>query len=679
MATPLPPNGHTTAPVPAAPNADDALTTPHDGTGQPLVFDPPKSSGAIGTLGPYQLMKELGRGGMGVVYAAVDTRLERRVALKVMLPLSANDGKAKERFVREARAVAKITHDNVVTVYEADEWHGVPYIAMQYLEGEALDRPLKSPQRLSISRILRIGYETANGLEAAHRLGLVHRDIKPGNLWLEAPSGRVKVLDFGLAKPVVAVDELTSSGAVVGTPNYMSPEQARGEQVDHRSDLFSLGVVLYRLCTGQLPFHGSTTMAVLMALGTETPPSIEQYDPTLPTDLAQLIQQLLAKRAAERPRTAAEVAQRLQAIAEQCADTAGTHGGKSLRQSPVAADEDRSTSILAVKTAHRQWRGLLALLLGVVGLVGVVIAVANIGRKKPTDPAEPPAPPSQPNVVVAPETPANEQDHDRLAATWVIQQGGKVQINGDMADIGQVGDLPATKFTLTVIDFYRVPVTDAGFECLRDLAHLKELILSNTDVSDAVLVHVKGLKSLTGIWLQNTKVTSNGLAHLHELHDLSELVLTGTAVKDSGLHHLSTLKNLTGLQLSSTGVTNAGLVHLRQLKKLVSLGLHQTGVTDAGLLLLKEHENLKQLFLSGTGVTDTGLQHLQGLRQLNGIWLSGVKGVTDDGLQHLKGLRDLQELHVSMTMVTAKGAQELHATLPKCKIIYTGGTLTPKD
>ncbi len=280
-------------------------------------FGPPVEPGEVGTLGPYRIVKELGKGGMGAVYAAIDTRLERQLALKVMLPEYAANAAAKERFLREARAAAKISHDNVVTVYEADERQGVPYIAMQYLEGYPLDGFLKKKGNLSIPQVLRIAMEAAAGLAAAHKIGLVHRDIKPGNLWLEAPNGRVKVLDFGLAKPMDSEVELTKSGAIVGTPAYMSPEQARGEKVDARTDLFSLGVLMYRLCTGKLPFHGPNTMAVLMALATEEPTPVRELNPNVSESLAELTHQLLAKKADARPQSAVEVVKRVRAISQE--------------------------------------------------------------------------------------------------------------------------------------------------------------------------------------------------------------------------------------------------------------------------------------------------------------------------------------------------------------------------
>ena len=265
-------------------------------------FAPPASPEEVGKLGPYRVLNQLGRGGMGVVYLGIDERLGRKLALKVMLPQYAANPSAKERFLREARAAAQITHDNVVTVYEADERDGVPFIAMQLLQGYPLDEFLKRKGNPSLPQILRIARETAAGLSAAHKIGLVHRDIKPGNLWLEAPHGRVKVLDFGLARPVDSEAELTKSGAIIGTPAYMSPEQGRGQKVDGRTDLFSLGAVLYRLCTGKLPFAGANVMAILTALATDEPTPVRELNPDVPVALAELIHQLLAKKAGDRVR-----------------------------------------------------------------------------------------------------------------------------------------------------------------------------------------------------------------------------------------------------------------------------------------------------------------------------------------------------------------------------------------
>lgn len=300
--------------------ADHLDALPSEWRGAPIAFGPAAAAGEAGTLGPYRVVRELGRGGMGAVFLAVDTRLDRRLALKVMLPEVAADAGARERFLREARAAARIGHDHVVTVFEADERDGVPYIAMQLLEGYPLDAFVQKTGSPSLRSVVRIAREAALGLGAAHKLGVVHRDVKPANLWLEAPHGRVKLLDFGLARADGLDAELTGTGVLIGTPAFMSPEQALDERVDHRTDLFSLGAVLYWLCTGRLPFPGPSVGAVLKALSTEEPQPVLALNPALPGPLAELIHQLLARAPGGRPRTATEVANRLSEIAESLTD-----------------------------------------------------------------------------------------------------------------------------------------------------------------------------------------------------------------------------------------------------------------------------------------------------------------------------------------------------------------------
>ena len=282
-------------------------------------FAPPEHADEVGTFGRYRVLK---KGGMGAVYLGYDGALERKVALKMMLPQDAANVAARERFLREARSAAKVQSDHVVTIFDVGEAGGVPFIAMEYLLGHPLDQYLKSKGELPLAQVLRVARETAIGLAAAHGLGLVHRDIKPANLWLEAPNGRVKLLDFGLARATDDDVHLTNSGAVVGTPAYMSPEQGRGLKVDHRSDLFSLGVMLYRLCTGKMPFTGATTMAVLTSLAMDTPTPPRQLNPHLPEALEAIVERLLAKNPAGRFQTATEVADALRTV-EQAKPTSG--------------------------------------------------------------------------------------------------------------------------------------------------------------------------------------------------------------------------------------------------------------------------------------------------------------------------------------------------------------------
>jgi WD40 repeat protein len=263
----------------------------------------------IGRLGGFDIKRVVGRGGMGVVLHAFDPHLERDVAVKVLDPQLANDSTARMRFCREARAAAAVTHDNLVAVHTVheDEEHNLPYFVMQLIAGESLEQRLKRVGKLPPEEVAKIGQQAAAGLAAAHAGGLIHRDIKPGNILLEAGTDRVKLTDFGLARGFEDV-RLTRTGFVAGTPLYMAPEQAHGESVDHRSDLFSLGSVLYEASTGRHPFEGKTPLAVLRRVADETQPSLLELDPTFPAWLSDVIDRLLAKNPADRFQSATEVA-----------------------------------------------------------------------------------------------------------------------------------------------------------------------------------------------------------------------------------------------------------------------------------------------------------------------------------------------------------------------------------
>jgi serine/threonine protein kinase len=276
---------------------------------------PPQGPDELGRLGPYRVLKVLGAGAMGVVFQAEDPHLRRLVALKVMRPSLAASAEFHRRFLREARLAAAIEHEHIVTVYQVGEDRGVPFLAMQLLRGKTLDERLgRAGGRLSLPEVLRVGREIAEGLAAAHARGLVHRDIKPANVWLEQRRGRVRIVDFGLARGSEPDAQLSRAGAVIGTPAYMAPEQAVGAAVDARCDLFSLGAVLYRAATGKSPFGDRDTLSILSALATRTPVPPHRLVPSLPRMFSGLVMRLLAKDPDDRPQSAREVVEAIEAL-----------------------------------------------------------------------------------------------------------------------------------------------------------------------------------------------------------------------------------------------------------------------------------------------------------------------------------------------------------------------------
>jgi hypothetical protein len=291
---------------------------------------PPERADELGRLGPYRVLRVLGAGGMGVVFEAEALDGQQRVALKALRPALAASPSAQRRFMLEGEAGAALQHEHVVPIYQVGADRGIPFLAMPLLEGESLEDRLQREAPLPATDVLRVGREIAEALAAAQANGVIHRDVKPSNVWLEAPSGHVRILDFGLARAVGGDAHLTQSGVVVGTPAYMAPEQARGEAVDPRSDLFSLGCVLYRACTGRLPFVGNNALATLLALAQDHPPPPAKLNPRLPPGLSALIMKLLAKRPGDRYGSAREVVAALDDVAAGRAAPRGNHWHLSL-------------------------------------------------------------------------------------------------------------------------------------------------------------------------------------------------------------------------------------------------------------------------------------------------------------------------------------------------------------
>jgi tRNA A-37 threonylcarbamoyl transferase component Bud32 len=360
---------------------------------------PAQDAGELGRFGRYRILKVLGAGGMGVVFQAQDLSLGRLVALKAMKPALAASSQARQRFLREARATATIEHDHIVTIYEVSQDRDIPFLAMQLLKGETLADRLKREHPLPEAEVLRIGREIAEGLAVAHEQGLIHRDIKPANIWLEergarsaergapgeersalhAPRSapRVKILDFGLARPTQAEEGLTQTGVVLGTPEFMAPEQGQGKAVDARCDLFSLGCVLYQMATGQGPFRKPITPALLMANGQAGPQKTpRELNPELSPELSALVIQLLAQDPAGRPPSARAVVEAIQAL-----EAAGEEKAAARPGNPAGIVQDRRLRGLSVSglPAGSRWRRRAMLAVAATLLVALGLSAHRFG------------------------------------------------------------------------------------------------------------------------------------------------------------------------------------------------------------------------------------------------------------------------------------------------------------
>jgi serine/threonine protein kinase/Leucine-rich repeat (LRR) protein len=691
-----------TAAPPVTPSPDPAPQATY------AFLAPPRRADEIGRLGPYRVLRVLGQGGMGLVFHAEDIQLKRRVALKVMLPQRAGSSAARERFLREARSAAAIEHDHIVTIYQVGEDGGVPFLAMPLLQGGSLEDRLQRQGRLSVAEVLRIGREIGEGLAVAHEHGLMHRDIKPSNIWLEdrragsspvpgTPAGqatclssgdRVKILDFGLARAVGEEMQLTEEGVLVGTIPYMAPEQANGQRVDVRCDLFSLGCVLYRMGTGVSPFTRANRAATLLAVTSAQPPPPRELNPELPVALSDLVMRLLAKDPAGRPpaRVVAEVlaaAERDLVPREQAVPPASTHPHRD-GDAPGPASSVRPS---ASRRRRITWAATLGAALLI--LAGVILYVQT----------------DKGTLVV-------EIKDD--AVQVIVEKGGKqvavidtrtgkdvrldsgeyrLRVGEDRKDLELAPDHITLKrgdravATITSLLPHHGPVDKVWLEAVGSLpaqkqvkevaAKLQELsrgfdgqvtptieagkVIGLAFLADEV-TDLTPLRALTGLKGLDCHGSAAGKGKLADLSPLKGLRLTFLACWWTNVEDLSSLKGmqLTHLNISGTKITELSLL---QGMPLEFFWCDDTKVAD--LAPLKDMP-LQGLFFANTQVAD--LTPLQG-RPLRELGCDHTK-VSD--LTALKGLPLLRKLYCWDTPVAdlspLKGMQLTHLNVSGTKI-----------
>ncbi len=635
-------------------------------------------------FGDFVLLGELGQGGMGVVYRAEDPRLKREVAIKVMLPQFAVNPQAKARFVREARAQAKVEHDHVAAIFSVADHDGLPYIVMPLLKGMTLQAAVKANPRPPLNEVIRIGREVAEGLAAAHEKGLVHRDIKPANIWLEGKKLRVKVLDFGLARTTVEAEAtegsdgpVTNAGAVVGTPAYMGPEQGRGLPVDGRTDLWSLGVMLYQMTVGELPFRGPTSLAILTSLAFDHPPPPITRNPAVPQALSDFVMRLLAKDVGYRPPTAEIAVEELRAIEAGLVNAVrvipldapppiilaptGPDPFAELDATEVNSVPDAELAAGLPADALPKARGgfpmwlVAGVLLAVAGVVGLVLS--QLGKKpEPVVAKEEPPPVVKPISIPKPK---DNSDPVKKAVAWVLKSGGTVT-SGTRGGAVYVTDPDVFPGTIQSISIPGGVVGNEDVKNLEGLTELYSLVIRNSSITDA------GLKTLAKMPLAKT------LEGIDLGQDFGVKNLT-----DAGLDHIATsFPNLTYLGLGGQ-FSPDGLAKLRKLTKLQRIGL-SSDLTDDHLASFKDLPFTEMWLAPNPRLTDTGLANLGRMSSLTSFTIDGT-GITDKGL---KGVGDrmpaLEILGLAdKSPVTNLGIQELRRTRVRQLSIGTSA-LTPE-
>jgi len=683
---------------------------------------PPQGPGEIGRLGKYRIRRVIRSGGMGIVLEGDDPVLKRRVAIKVMHPRVAADPTARARFLREAEAMARLDHENVVQVFEAaeDPTAKVAYLVMPFLQGEPLDARLRREGRLTPAGVVWIGREVAEGLHAAHEQGLIHRDVKPSNIWIDQ-RGNVKLLDFGLARAVDADADLSRHGRVVGTPAYMAPEQARGESVDARADLFALGCVLYRAATGAVPFVGLSSAATMYSVATAAAPDPAAINPAVPVGLANLIKRLLAKDPTNRPASARAVARELAALDREEADTV-VRPVVAITEPPPVEDPWSDIDTPAPRESRpsvggspaRPSRWPTRIIFAAIALAAVGLGIAVYFHRT-----------SHGTVVV--------QALDPIADNGL--KSARVELTSDGGDAPQTfepGQLSRTLPTGTyqvsihgkdlVADPARVEVRPGETVFIR--VRMKPPVVHGTPPKKASPVPpadpdrtaaewVHGLGGVLGLLVPDAPVkevgpkeplpagpftvhsvrlseapASGGLFRLSALKDLQVLEMTDCRVTDADLAAIGAVTSLREFavvsiaDLASVAVTDAGLAHLARLNRLEQLVVTGQPITDAGLAQLAGLTNLKvvgfpRTKVSGTGLThlsksaslkevrelgpatDAGVAALSQFRHLTYVDLGDAFNVTDAGLKNLAGLAHLEKLIVHNSKLTDGGLKEL--------------------
>lgn len=593
------------------------------------ILDPANVEGTIGRLSKYDILGVRGAGGMGVVLKGYDRQLQRVVAIKLMANQLALCEKSQRRFEREAILAASINHPNVVTIHGVESHRGIPFIVMEYVEGKSLQQVLAERGRLATSQIIRLTAQIASGLAAAHARGIIHRDIKPGNIMLEDGIERVKITDFGLARIALENSDLTSLGEAIGTPAFMSPEQINGLELTPATDIFSLGSVVHAMVILRSPFSGGHPLRVAQRIASLDLPLLDTIEPGIPPGFARLVARMLEKEPRDRV-SAAEIESRL-------------------NSELIALNQEQSGMLPPVtpRATRKYWSAALAMAVLAVG-IGSAIWSFNAGEDGTAQQELPAtkvldapltsagsAEPVRPGVVPVPV----DYQRERQAAKWVLDNRGAVivkTVSNAQVTARSVNELPHQDFLVQEIDLTGSgTVTDAGLEELRLLCGLLRLQLQETPVSDEGLVAIADLTSLKYLGLGATSISDQGLAHLARLTNLQRLNLQQAPISGSGLKYCVRLDSLDGLYLNQTGLKDDGLQWIARLPRLRRLELNGTAIGADGISQLAKMTKLAELHIADTKIPEASLAKLQALNELKVLDLGGLQ-VSDETFRLLK-------------------------------------------
>lgn len=565
---------------------------------------------------------------MGAVYQAEDTRLKRQVAVKVMHSSSGAPNADRERLLREARAAAAIEHDNVVSVLDVGDVDGIPFLVMPLLKGESLKARIKSSGQLPTEEVVRIGQQIAAGLEAAHGVGLVHRDIKPENIWLDAKNGEVKLLDFGLVRSADNDSDLTHEGVIVGTPLYMSPEQALAGEIDNRTDLFSLGGVLYRAATGQPAFIGKNPMHTTVSVITTEPRPARDVSAEVPAALSDLIGKLLQKDPAKRFQSASEVGSALAKVQQL---PKRSQGGRN-----------RLKVFLAAGAA--------------VVMLGIVIIIKNSDgtetRIEVSDTAKSVVIENNGEKTTIVPNPTGFKT-DREIAQWLFENGASVWVRS-----GSVGRSAAVNKASKLVKGAQITRVD---------------LAAGKGATESTLLNLGTLRHLEHLTLTSMQVTLDGMKQLKNFPKLSRLELMYVEGPADAFSPLSDLKSLLWLRLSMTNLD--GAVYIAGMDGLETLAL-EGGLTDGHMRKLAALPNIKSVSLDSSLITDDTARVISGFPKLQAVSFRGCQQLNDPFMKWLAESKTLESINLKGPRTSDRGVEYLQSlkTLKSLSLQHTETT-----
>lgn len=558
----------------------------------------------------YEIVEAVSSGGWGTVFKARDRNLPRFVALKVLHEHLVYDEGHMKRFQQEAEALTQLRSPYTCIVYD----YGLltdqrPYLAMEFVDGVSLDTLFAKKGAMALDQALPLMQQICEGLLSAHRLGIVHRDIKPGNIMLikhEDGSQQVKIVDFGLAKLGGTENAgLTKTGDTMGTPHYMSPEQCLGQVLDVRADVYSLGCVFYEMLTGEKPLQGDSSFEV-MTKQVNTQVNFNR-DAQLPTWMQALILNMVAKNRDERFASLTEVLDAL--------------------NNPKAVKLRKRRA-----TAKNGWWQKAAVAVAMIVVTGFAIRGGlTVGKK-----------------MAKTKTPVNAYDEKLFQPT-----------DPDEFTDQSLRDVLASGKRYHTFKLSRSKITNSALADLGKKQNLKWLAVSFTQITDKGLQQLPPTITYLNAIATDTGASPDGLSHLNKL---TQAKLNRTYVSDPTLEALCKIPTLTTLLLARTQVTDAGIQHLPELPKLKHLSLSETAITDASAPALSKLTNLEILALRRTAITDTTLEALSELPGLRYLSLSGCRNITEYGIARLAKIKSLQGLELADVPVRVRALSRIFPT-----------------